>query len=337
MPATTVLIDARMAVRGLGIATFLDRLTAALATARPSVETRLWQGQGVWGRAAVLSTLARSGPFDVSPRLDPRTWGCDVVHFASNLGPVFPGRRSLVTVHDLMYRDRRRGRPQDRLAGLLLEACLRRASKVVAISDRTRAQVEAAIPQLAGRVEVIPHGMRRLPWPLAPRCHILAFGGAADPRKRVDLMVAAYREYHAAAPDPLPLVVLARAGLTAGQQGQLEQLGATIVATATATEVDELMAAAAALLYTTTTEGFGLPILEAAEVGTRVVMDTRADVATEVLGRHCLMVDGAGARAWADVLRQAVAEGPVRGAVDLPGWSTVAGRYADLYEELAGR
>ncbi|MEA2702735.1 MAG: hypothetical protein QOD63_680, partial [Actinomycetota bacterium] len=227
MPATTVLIDARMALRGLGIGTFLNRLTAALATARPSLTTRLWKGSGEWGRAAVLSTLARSGPFDVSPRLDPRTWGSDVVHFASNLGPLFPGRCSLVTVHDLMYRDR--GRPQDQLAGLLLERCMRRAQKVVAISDRTRAQVEAALPQLAGRVEVIPHGMRRLPWPSGPRMHVLAFGGAADPRKRVDLMVAAYREYQAEAPDPLPLVVLARAGLTADQQEQLGQLGARIV------------------------------------------------------------------------------------------------------------
>jgi glycosyltransferase involved in cell wall biosynthesis len=330
-----VLIDARLALRGLGIASFLDRLTAALADVHPPVDARQWKGSGEWGRAAVLSTLARSGPFDVSPVLDPRTWGCDVVHLASNLGPLRPGRRSVVTVHDLMHRQRARRR--DRLSGTLLEACLTRASHVVAISERTKAQVEEALPTLIGRVEVIPHGLRRRPWPVAPRGHVLAFGGAGDPRKRVDLMVAAYREYRAAAPDPLPLVVLARAGLTADQHRHLTALGAKIVPTATAGEVDELMAGAAAVLYTTTTEGFGLPILEAAEVGTRVVMDASAEVATEVVGRHCLLVDGPTPRHWADRLEQAVAEGPVADALDLPGWDSVAGRYAEIYRELARR
>jgi glycosyltransferase involved in cell wall biosynthesis len=332
---TSVLIDARLAVRGLGIATFLDRLTAALASSQPGIVPRVWKGSGEWGRAAVLSTLARSGPFDVAPRLDPRTRGCSVVHFASNLGSVFPGRHSVVTVHDLMHRNRARRR--DWLSGHLLERCMVQAARVIAISDRTRSQVERLLPQLAGRVEVIPHGMRRLPVPPGPRRHVLAFGGASDPRKRIDLMVAAYREYRDAATDALPLVVLARAGLTPVQHEELGALGARILPAASASAVDELMAGAAALLYTTTTEGFGLPILEAGEVGTRVVMDRSAEVAGEVMGRHCLLVDGATASDWGRGLQQAVDEGPVSDPLDLPDWETVAGRYAGIYEELAAR
>lgn len=333
----TVLIDARLAGRGLGIASFIDRLTAALGDVRPPIDARLWRGSAAWGRGAVLTALARSGPFDVSPRLDPRARRPDVVHFASNLGALRPGRGSLVTVHDLLHRRQRTRR--HRLAGALLEASLPRAGRVVAVSARTRAEVEDAFPELVGRVEVIPHGLRRRTSPPAgARRHLLAFGGATDPRKRVDLMVAAYREYRAtAAGDPLPLVVLARAGLTPAQRTDLAALEARIVPTATAAEVDDLMAGAAAVLYPTAAEGFGLPILEAAEFGTRVVLDARADVATEVLGRHCLPVDGRTPADWADKLHQAVAEGPVAGALDLPGWDEVAARYAAIYRDLAAR
>lgn len=295
----------------------------------------LWRGEGGWDRRGRLSTIARSGLFDISPRLDPRLPHVDVVHFACNVGSLVPGTRSVVTVHDLMYRRHRR--PRDRVTGVLLGQCLRRAGRVVAVSDRTRADVESAFPHLLARVEVIPHGMRKLPAPAGPREHILAFGGGADPRKRVPLMIEAYREYRTTSPDPLPLVVLSRAGLLADQSGQLRGLGARLVPSATATEVDALMAGAAALLYPTGEEGFGLPILEAAEAATPVVMDARARVAEEVVGPHCVQVEGEGAKDWAEALRRAVSQGPVTASLGLPEWETVAARYVDLYRQVQPR
>ena len=330
---TRVLLDARLAVRGLGIATFVERLVDALGAA--GVTTHLWQGSEEWGPRAKLATLARSGLFDLSPRLDPRTRGFDVVHFVSNLASLFPGENSVVTVHDLFHR--RRGRTRDRLTGAVLERSLPRAGRVVADSDRTRSELEQAVPSLAGRIEVVPHGMRRLPPPAGARGHVLAFGGAADPRKRTDLMVAVYREYRASTPDALPLVVLSRAGLTATQRSALAAIGARIVPSASRSEVDALMAGAAALLYPTTEEGFGLPILEAAEVGTPVVVDGAARVANEVLGRHCFAVHGSSVDAWVTQLRRAVASGPVTDALDLPDWATVAATYRSLYAEVGHR
>ncbi len=328
----SVLFDSRMAVRGLGISTFTERLVAAL-TADAAIGLTRWQAQGEWGHRAKLATLGRSGLFDVSPRLDPRTRHFDVAHYVSNIGPVFPGKRSVVTLHDLLYRRSRRAR--DRLFGFLLEQSLPRAGIVVAVSERTRAEVRRSWPSLQGRLEMIPHGMRRLPLPVDERTHILAFGGGSDPRKRVDLAVAAYGRYRRLAANPRPLVVLARAGLTTPQRQALDAQGARLVDNATSAEVDQLLARAAALVYTTTTEGFGLPILEAAEVGTPVVMDRTADVAQEVVGRHCVMVDGADPTAWALAIVQAVEGGPVPGALELPDWEEVARRYVELYRDLA--
>jgi len=328
-----VLVDARLAARGLGIATFVERLVGALS-GDGSVEVRLWGEPGEWGTGSKVATLARSGLFDLSPRLDPRARGYDVVHYASNLGAVVPGRNSVVTVHDLMHR--RPGTPRgNRIAGTVLERSLLRAGRVVVASDRTRAEVEEVVPALAGRVEVVPHGIRTLAVRTGPRSHVLAFGGASDSRKRTDLMVAAYGEYRATTPEALPLVVLSRAGLTPAQRATLVVAGARVVPTATRDEVDDLMAGAAALLYPTLQEGHGLPILEAAEAGTPVVIDAAADVASEVVGRHCVLVRDTRLEAWAEALRSAVAGGPVENSLELPGWPAVAARYRSLYGEVS--
>lgn len=329
---TRVLVDARMAVRGLGIATFVDRLVDGFA-AHPSTSLTLWRSSGQWDARGKLATLARSGPFDLSPRLDPRTRGFGVIHYACNFGSVLPGRNSVLTVHDLMYRQN--PRPLHRALGFLLEQSLPRVGRVVAISARTAAALEAAFPQVGGSVEVIPHGLRRLAPPVTERNYILAFGGAADPRKRTDLMVAVYGEYRQTTRDALPLVVLARAGLTDEQGRRLRALEARIVPDASGPEVDRVVAGAAAMLYTTRVEGFGLPIIEAAEVGTPVVMDAAADVAGEVIGDHCIRVTGGRLSDWVAALRDAVCRGPVYDALDLPDWPTVAGRYAELYRRVA--
>lgn len=329
---TQVLLDARLASRGLGIGTFVGRLLEGLAD-HPAVCVSLWGGAAGWDRSGKLTTASHSGLFDVSPPLDPRARGFAARHFAGNMGPLLPGRNSVLTVHDLLYRHG--GKNRHRLFGRLLEHALPRVGRVVAVSGRTRDELAQAWPGLAVPIEVIPHGLRRLPQPQHERAHVLAFGGGADPRKRVDLMVSAYREYRRTTSDPLPLVVLARAGLTPDQEQRLAALGAGVVRDASGPEVDRLMAAAAAVLYTTALEGFGLPILEAAEVGTPVVIDGAAQVATEVLGTHCYRVDGQTLADWAATIRLAVSGGPVSGALDLPDWSAVAGRYADLYQEVA--
>ena len=331
---TRVLVDARLAVRGLGIATYVERLLAGLGD-DGSLVIRRWGASGAWGTRAKLATLAHSGLFDVSPRLDPRSGRFDVVHYASNLAPLLPGPNSVVTLYDLLHRRPGTSR-RDRLAGALVERSLSRAGRVAAISDRTRAEAERAIPSLVGRVEVVPPGMRRLPPSPGPRSHILAFGGASDRRKRTDLMIAVYRRYQATTPQALPLVVLSRAGLTAPQEAALASAGARMVPSASRVEVDALMAGAGALLYPTVREGLGLPILEAAEAGTPVVMDRAADVATEVVGRHCVLVDDTGVDAWVEGLRRAVAGGPVDRPLDLDDWSAVGARYRSLYAQVTG-
>jgi glycosyltransferase involved in cell wall biosynthesis len=328
-----VLLDARLAIRGLGIATWIDRLMSGFSGAT-GTRPVLWRAsQRCGGSAGMAATLCRSGLFDLSPEIDPRSRGYDVVHFAGNNGSLFPGRNSVLTVQDLLHR--RSKRIRSRMMGALLEKSLLRAGAVVATSSKTLWEVEMAFPQLTGKVRLIPFGMRRLPAPAGPWEHVLAFGGASDPRKRTDLMVGAYREYVQTTREPLPLVVLARAGLTPGQRADLDDVGAVVIDDASSSKVDNLLATAAALIYPTTEEGFGLPILEAAEFGTPVVMDGSARVAPEVMGDHCVRVVEPGLAAWAAGLREAIGRGRVEGALNLPDWVAVAAAYQEIYEQVS--
>lgn len=333
MSSPEILLDARLGVRGLGIATFIDRLmTGFAATGGPTPD--LWGGSGGWNKMGLARTLLRSGPFDLSPRLDPRSRKYDVVHFACNLGSWVPGPNSVLTVHDLMHR--RSTRSRSKMLGRLLERCLVHAGRVVAVSSRTRGEVALAFPGIAHKLSVIPHGLRELAAPKGPWEHILAFGGAADPRKRTDLMVALYCRYQQTTPNALPLVVLARAGLTQSQRSDLGDAGARIVDSASSAEVEKLMGHAAAMLYTTREEGFGLPILEAAEFGTPVVIDASANVSEELLGRHCVRVTDTSLDGWVEGLRTAIGLGRVDNALSLPYWPSVAASYQELYRQVAG-
>lgn len=302
-------------------------------TATPGVVPDRWGGSGDWNRAGLIRTLGRSGLFDVSPRLDPRTRSYDVFHYACNLGPWFPGPNSVLTVHDLMHR--RSDRTRTKLMGRFLEQSLKTAGRVVAVSSQTGEELESAFPEVGKKLSVIPHGVRRLPQPEGPWGHLLAFGGAADPRKRTDLMVQIYRHYRETVPEPLPLVVLARAGLTPAQRTDLAAMDARIVDSATADQVDRLLSQAAALLYTTREEGFGLPILEAGEYGTPVVVDASASVTAEVLGRHCVQVSDPSLDGWVEGLRTAIGLGRVAEPLSLPDWGSVADSYRELYRQVS--
>jgi glycosyltransferase involved in cell wall biosynthesis len=328
-----VLLDARAAQRGLGIATFISRLREGMAD-KATVQIQTWGGKASSDRGSMANVLGHSGLFDLSPSLDPRSRGYDVVHYASGVGSVMPGRRSVLTLHDLMTR--KRGRLRDRMIATLLERALPRVGRVIAVSNRSRHEAEHAFPMLKGHIDVIPHGMRSLARSTERREHLLAFGGAADPRKRVDLMIDVYRQYAAVVRDPLPLVVLARAGLTESQRVDLSLLGAEVVESASATEVDCLMRRAAALLFPSAAEGFGIPLLEAAEAGTPVVIDERASIPIEVVGTHCFRVRKPEVEAWVAELQRAVEAAPIYGGLQLPSWTEVAARYVEAYSEVSG-
>lgn len=337
--ALRVLFDARLAVRGLGIATATERLTASLAGI-DDIRVDINYSRAGWTRRGKAETIIRSGLLDVRPGLDPRMWRQQVLHCFGNTAPRWPTRTTLITVHDLM--SLRNTSLKGRIFASLLAPYLRRHrdGPVVAASRQTADDIIHHFPHLSSCVEVVPHGRRSGRPSQHPRQHVLMFGGRNDPRKRLELGLAAYGAYaERTGSRALPLVI-------AGRGGMDEQLMNTyavdkdvrLLADPSGATVDRLLETAACVLYPTSEEGFGLPMIEAGEVGTPIILDGTARIPAEPKGKHVVEVAGADVTAWARGIEQAIEDGPVATAMDhLPTWDQVARTYADLYEEMARR
>lgn len=332
---TRVFMDARLAVRGLGIASAVERLEQALAQRPDSTVNVNYSAHG-WTPRGKLDTVLRSGFLDLDPRLDPRARRAAMVHYFGNTCPRQPSPQTLVTVHDLMMLGSHtcKGRV---LEALLVPGLLRRRAKMVAISSRTADSLVTKLGLPARDIEVIPHGYRDLSVWDGPRTHVLMFGGSGDARKRVDLGIRAYVRYATRArADALPLVIAGRAGLSPEHLALTRHQAVRIEPDPDRGMLDRMLSRAACLLYPSAWEGYGLPILEAGEVGTPVVYDEGADIPEEPLGRHVFPAREASADAFASSLAAAVASGPVHDALSgRPTWSDVAARYAELYREVA--
>jgi Glycosyl transferases group 1 len=337
--ALSVLFDARLAVRGLGIASATKRLLSAMGD-DPDIHLSVNTSSRGWTRAGQIETILRSGLLDISPKLDPRAWTNDVVHYFGNTAPQFMNDSSLVTIYDLM--SLKGTSRKSRLYVKLLMPGLKRSQRgvLVTISQQTADDVVAAIPHLTGRLNVIPLGKRPGLFSNQDREHILMFGGGQDPRKRTGLGLEGYMSYRqrngAAA---LPLIVAGRAGLDPTLDLEsLHDHSVSIESNPSDARVVELLAKAAAVVYPTREEGYGLPILEAGEVGTPVVLDLEARIPSEPMGDHVFGVRGTDPSDWGRAIHDAVKGGPVADAIPtVPTWADTAEQYKQLYRSMASR
>ncbi|HEY0641581.1 MAG TPA: glycosyltransferase family 1 protein, partial [Pseudonocardiaceae bacterium] len=216
----------------------------------------------------------------------------DVVHATNFVLPPSIRAAGVVTVHDLAFLDRpdelspaERGLPE------LVRAAARRAAVVCTPTTAVARQVVQRLGVRDDRIVVTPLGVdpawfvaappsgdvrRRL---ALPREYVL-FVGTAQPRKGLDVLLAA----HAAARQAPPLVLSGAAGW--GRPSP-EPAGERVLRTGYLAEVDlrRVVAGAAALVLPSRDEGFGLPVLEALACGIPVIA-TDAPALVEVAGGH---------------------------------------------------
>ena len=222
-----------------------------------------------------------------------------LVHFQHAL-PFSCPWRAVVTVHDLSFERSWKAMPlKDTLqfrAGVPL--AVRRARRVIAVSERTKRDLLELYRVPEEKVAVIPHGVDPAFTPGSDgreRSYLL-FVGAIQARK--DPLAAA----DAAAAVGLPLVVvgpekepkLAR---------ELERRGADLRGYVETPALAELYRGAAALVLPSRYEGFGLPVLEAMASGTPVV--AAPDPALKEVAGDAALYAGRGE--LADAVRRALA------------------------------
>jgi glycosyltransferase involved in cell wall biosynthesis len=271
-------------------------------------------GRGVWeqvalpGRATPPTVLyAPGGIVPLRP--------CRVPVLAALQNPNFFGRGRQATHNRRWHR---------RWRVALHRWSARRADHLITVSESFRREVVGDLPELAGRLSVIPSGIAPLPsehlppptFPPGVDEFVLSLANDA-PHKQLDLLCQAWGEAAAVAADVPPLV-LAGAIPVARQQHQrslvpprcrssLHHLGPV----ARREEVAWLLGRARALVSASILETFGFTPAEAGEAGCPVIL---SDIPAhrEVAGEHATYVPAGDRTALRDALADLPAPGTRR-------------------------
>jgi glycosyltransferase involved in cell wall biosynthesis len=250
-----------------------------------------------------------------------------LAHFQHSL-PLRCPCPAVLTVHDLSFeRDPSVMSLADRLVfRTVVPRSARHAARVIAVSERTRADLVELYGITPERIAVTPHGVDPIFRPDGSAGgDYLLFVGAVHQRKDP---LAALR----AAQDVGLRLVVVGPPKDPALASELDRRGALVRGWVEKEELAELYRGAAALLLPTRYEGFGLPVLEAMASGTPVVATPDAAL-QEVAGDAALYADRDG---LADAVRTALAR---RGELAEAGlertrrfsWRATARRTADVY------
>ncbi len=282
-----------------GLRRYVSELTRALSVTFPDDEFVLVPGRP---------------PRGASP-LDRRWWlfglnrelarlGAGLFHGTNFEVPYIPRRPAVVTIHDLSpwmesswHEGARRVR---RRTPLLLRFGL--ATMIITVSRTVRQQV-------IDRFRVPPE--RVVPVPLAPAADLhrvetrpeapyFLYLGTVEPRKNIGLIVDAWRLLRTELDIDLFIAGRRRADgpLIAPEPG-LRLLGEV-----PDERLSALYSGAAACLYPSLYEGFGLPVIEAMQCGTMVIASCDAAI-TEVAGGAAVQVDARDRNGWIEAMRAA--------------------------------
>jgi len=253
-----------------------------------------------------------------------------VAHFQHAL-PIGWGGPMVVTVHDLSFeRDATAmGRRDRAVFKVVVPRAVRRARRVIAVSERTKRDLVELYRVPEEKIAVTPHGVDPAFGPGRNGAHdYLLYVGAIQTRKN-PLAAAA-----AATAVGMPLVVAGPEREPALAR-ELERRGADLRGYVEKDELAQLYRGAAALVLPSRYEGFGLPVLEAMACGTPVVANPDPAL-QEVAGDAALYAEP---DELADAIRHALADrdrlvaaGFARAAQFT--WDETARRTLDVYRQV---
>ena len=258
-----------------------------------------------------------------------RRLGADLVHtqYAVPLRCPCP---AVVTVHDVSFaRDPDYMGWKDRtIFRRVVPRAMRKAARVLTVSERTKADIVELYGIPAQRIVVTPNGVDPIFAPGSGTHDYVLSVGAIQRRKN---QLAALEAAQAA---NLPLVVVGPAKDLA-LADELRGRGARLEGYVGTDRLVELYRGAACLVQSSRYEGFGLPVLEAMATGTPVVA-VPDPALREVAGGAAIFVDEAG---LADGIQRALAERDRLVAAGFErarafSWRSAAERTLAVYREI---
>jgi glycosyltransferase involved in cell wall biosynthesis len=288
-----------------------------------------------------------------------RRLGADVFHAPANVLPARLPCPAVVTVHDLaFFRYPQFFRPTRRYyQQALTRRSVAQASHIVAVSESTKRDLVECLRVSAARVSVVYTGIAPdFQPPRDPRAldafraryslpeRYLLYLGTLEPRKNLTALVEAYSQARARDPDTPPLMLAGAKGWY--YQPLFERVRAlgleraiTFVGYVSRAEQPLWYAGAAAFIYPSLYEGFGLPVLEALACGTPTITSSVSSL-PEAAGPVALQVAPTKSAELAHALQSLLADEAARRrmAVEGPRWAgrftpaRMAEGYAAIYQ-----
>jgi glycosyltransferase involved in cell wall biosynthesis len=244
----------------------------------------------------------------VFPRMANRL-GSDVLHGPAFLIPTRATRvAKVVTIHDLVAFTHPDTIPRKYAIYMrwLIRRAVLHAERVIAISESVRRNIERTIglqehvdvilSAVSSRFSVQPaHEIERVRVRYGIQGRYLLFVGNLEPRKNLPGLLRAFRLARSKAEPPVQLVIAGKlAWLSTPLLRELDSgnLPGDVITTGYVAEDDlaALYSGAAAFVFPTFWEGFGLPVLEAMACGVPVVASRVASI-PEVAGDAAVLVD----------------------------------------------
>lgn len=281
----------------------------------------------------------------------------DILHCTSNTAPLFPGCKLLLTLHDIIFMERKTGSNKSAYQRLgriyrrfFVPKVLKKCSRIITVSNYEKVQIVSAGLEKPERIKVIYNGFGKefnVSAAKDSREYIL-FLGSPDPKKNTVRTLEAYSIYYRESDRKLPLKVadLSRENVLM----YLQSIGCPEIIDsidcAGYISHDELPATyggAAAFLSTSVRESFGIPQLEAMACGAPVVV-SNASALPEIAGQGAVLVDPFSPKDIADALLRLERDDKFRAdavqygyeRVKMFSWENAARQTLELYESEAG-
>ncbi len=288
----------------------------------------------------------------------------DITHFFNYIVPPKVSGKTIVTVHDMVYKafpETVRGRTRYMLE-TGLKRSMKRADLIVTDSQFSRSEILKYFPQCEEKLRVVPCGVDRTRFhPVDNPVRIeettkslgidreyFLYLGTLEPRKNLRRLAVAYNEFRKGKAE-YPCLVLA------GGKGWLnEDLMKTIkdldlesdikiVSYVPEEHICTLMSGALAFIFPSIYEGFGMPPLEAMACGVPVLTTHTASL-PEVVGDSALICDPYNIEQICDCLEKLYRESNLRrdlSAASLKrarmfSWENAAAILYDVYKEALG-
>ncbi len=256
----------------------------------------------------------------------------DVVWSPTSIGP-WSAPNHVVTVHDIASLEHPEwyGNAYARLYRALQPPVVRRARKIISVSEFTKRRLIETLNIPADRIVVIYEGLDAAFKPQDPaevraaldrvgigQRYLLALG-AVSPRKNFRRLLEAWQTICMDFPD-VELIVVGETGLLFSGNASIGSLPPrTRHLTGVGDELlVKLFSGAIAFLYPSLYEGFGLPILEAMATGAPVLTSNVTSL-PEVAGEAAIFVDPLNTADIASGMRRLIADDGLRASLRLAG------------------